>query len=872
MKKRGCLVFALCAMAGALTLSCADDSGNSKPKTNKPEITVDPAFLTMNVNDSRTVNVEYEAKMDLVATSSDDTCVKVDNGLSKDLTTNGEGKVSFTATAARADCSAKITVEDKEDSRIFNNVEVTVVPEGTAIPVLTLSPSSMELAAGGSANLVATLTVDSAPKANDTLTVTSTNPACITVPATVTTSAEGKADIQVTAAEAGDCNATVNVKPSLGESKGIPVTVLKKGEEPEPPAAAGTLAYDKNSVTIAPEATGSVMLSYVDGEGNGIGNVTVNFSYTNESCVKTSVNKKSPLGADGTLNITITPNGSDCNTDMTATVKGPDGDITATVAIAVTNKTKFVYDLDVQINNAKKFDKIGYVAYAQRAESCDDMKASGLMQVVKAIMPDEDSEANGSFPSLHKFAKIDGDTETYKSVVAFGKGNQQGDVLALNCKDVSVADDNNTVVLELEPVPTNIIGKYDLTTNFDLTSGFEKTACTGDTYQNKGICVPAVENMKPGDWVKFVTNFCKEPLITLLEFAWSNTIDRLINLKNKDGSDALPDWLKGVLGTGTKTVALAALEPYLDGLLGETGDWYKILKIVGDDIEDLTTNMQLYGTLDVAEADGTIVKKATEEYKELQYQWSYKKDGEEQKNCIVNPYGKAKCRKAVRLSAANKLNMSGEWNGTITLGEENDLLDINSHSLDFRWASMLFVAVFGSILPEALDYKANDGTYIKAFLNKVLFGALVTAYNNDPNHTVKVEAEAGKECEAFLEVVIRLVKPEMDGTMLNIARSLSNMACADNLIGKLDTLLLEQLDKFQATTQNALNLSSKACTLYDEGTINYTKIGEPEPEMYTANDVLDQKKKTTRCTWDVDFSINDKPVTLKGIYHATRQP
>jgi hypothetical protein len=66
--------------------------------------------------------------------------------------------------------------------------------------------------------------------------------------------------------------------------------------------------------------------------------------------------------------------------------------------------------------------------------------------------------------------------------------------------------------------------------------------------------------------------------------------------------------------------------------------------------------------------------------------------------------------------------------------------------------------------------------------------------------------------------------------------------------------------------------SSKGCSLYDEGTINYTSFGKPDEPVVTAGSVFgSDKKKTDRCTWDTQLVIGGKSVSPKGIFHAVRQ-
>ena len=908
-------------MMGAFAYTgCADDSGNSAPEQQTPEetinLTVNPNTLTLVKGADGSFEVEYKANAEVSINTSDNNCVSVKDAKIV-LGDNKKGTVSVTAVGEG--CNANITVASDGQSK---SVAVSVV--GADALFLQLDKTNIALSAPGGDSDSAVVNVTYSKGANGVkhgaLTITNNDSTCVGVPPSKETDDAGKASIDVKALKA-DCSAEVTVSADGNNGKidkKFTVTVAKDGSGPEPSIEIKgdpTLTFDPESDTVAYEkdAEHNFTVLYVDGDKKAIAGAKITLESTNSSCIDIT-GKTSPLtGDDGKVSGTYQIKADNC----TATVKATTPKTSAEMTVVVGEITE--YDAKIALSlNSSRYDAVGYAGYQLMDASCADIgDLSALADLGKSYEDATEDITTSNKPILATFdaKKVD---VIKKSVIGFAKNSSSNSqVLAYGCKDISVADAGQTITVDLLAVPTNIIGKYDLVSNFDLTSGFEKTECNkADSYKNLGICVPAVENMKPGDWVKFVTDFCSEPLITLLEFVWSNTLDRLINMKDDEGNSKLPEWAKSLLGTGTKAMALSALESYLDKLLGSTGDWYKILKEVAPDITDLTTNMQLVGTLDVIEANGTDVTKATEDYKELQYQWSYKAN--EAKNCIANAYGNSKCRKSVALSTKNGLNMSGEWNGKITLSEDaEDMLEINSHALNFKWASMLFVGVFGSILPEALGYTVKEGAYIKGFLSKILFEPIVNAYNADEDHKdTQVNMKAGKECEAFVEAIVRLIV-NLGDTTTGMVQTLAGMACSDNVIGKLDTLLIGDkncdkkcaditdskvkeaceaceaktgeekvacqadyrkshcgvLDTFQASTANGLNFSSKECRLYDEGTINYTMIGKADEPAKSANAIFlpNSKEETDRCTWDVDFKISDKPVNLKGLFHATRQ-
>ncbi|MBQ9818428.1 MAG: hypothetical protein IJM59_13325 [Proteobacteria bacterium] len=670
-----------------------------------------------------------------------------------------------------------------------------------------------------------------------------------------------------------------------------------------------SLAFEKASDSAEKDDEKSFKLTYLNADTTPVDGAFIQLSSSDDTCIMVDASAKT--GNDGAAEGRYKVKKDNCTAKITA--KTPLASATMTITVGQAEMTE--YDTQISLSlDSKRYDSVGYVAYMLTTDACENMDDAKIVSYLGANYNkfDDSTEeiTTSKKPELVTFDAKDVDVKM-KSVLVYAKNKSTDkDILALGCKDISAADAGKVVKVDMEAIPSNIEGKYDLVSNFDLVnSGFEKTPCNAaKTYKNSGICVPAIEDMKPGDWVTFITDLYREPLMTILEYAWSNIYLRVVDIMDSD----LPPAIKSRLSD--KDFNLGTVEPYLEPLLGKNGEWYNILSILAADGDDLTLNMQLAGKIEVLEADDITVNKAKADYSELQYQWSYKAN--EAKNCIANAYGKSKCRKSINLTK-NDLDMSGEWNGSITLSDyAEDKLRINDVE-NFKWASMLYVATFGTMLSEGLDYKVNKDQYMKAFLTRVLYEPVVKAYNADPkNANSKVTVTNGKECEAFVEASVRLLTADM-GLPGGLFQAMGTGVCNKKEIGEPDTLLIgdkycnmkcadiaDQKVKeacedceaktgdekiaclaaykkehcgvlyfFQSLAENPMTLSSKQCLLYDEGTVNYTSIGKPDEPVKMAGEIFapESKETTNRCVWDNQLAIDGMSVSPRGIFHAVRQ-
>ena len=307
-------------------------------------------------------------------------------------------------------------------------------------------------------------------------------------------------------------------------------------------------------------------------------------------------------------------------------------------------------------------------------------------------------------------------------------------------------------------------------------------------------------------------------------------------------------------------------------------------------------------------------------YTELHYQWSYIEKGKSaiegcKGNAYAMPFDKNKnprCRRALLLSDNS---LTGTFNGSIKeidSTQADGLLTIDPHSLNFKWASILFAAIFGSsgILDSAVKgydvQKDKNGKdlYIGSFLSNLVFEPVIGAYkkklesgtydttkdcyniqNNDGEIVCwkKLSQPVSKPCYQFLEAIIYLVKPDISASWVSAGIEFAgNYACEQGL-SQLDTLVFEQLDKFQSSLESAFTLDSKGdCNIYSGGETSYVNIGKGD-DLFTSAKAIIAGLKTNRCEWNLQLMKDQKnddgtttkvPATdepIRGFFHATRK-
>lgn len=884
MKNRKSLVFALCAMVGMAGLTACGDDGNKTPEESKVgTLYVGPESMQLNQGDEGEIMASYlENSVLNVATDSKD-CVSV---VADEVNTGSTGKTTIKITAAGSGCDANITVSVDGYKK---TVAVQVVDN--SLPKLKIVKNTVELDAGGQETVTAQYisTSDISVVANKALQLSSSNASCVKVDSSVTTDADGLADIVLTAADdaAPGCSSFITVKPPKGASQNITATVAEAGE----PEIVGTpvLSFSPASITTdyVEKDKKDFTVTFKDGSSKGIKGQKITFAVDDSTCVKLS-NTSKRTGDNGTADNAILILKDGCTANVTAKASNAGKDYEATLPVTVGGITEYGLKLALKYENESRFAGIGYTAYKTLQESCSEIqsKYKSYEDYLKSTNNDNDGSddavsGNTSNWILSTFEVEDIDVELDKAIIAWGAVDGFGDATAVGCVDVSSANANQTVIVELDALPLDIRGKYEIIANFDLTSAFPKS-------QNS---LPPVEDMKAGDWVGFVVDLFKEPVEMLLDFVWANTVSRLKAVSSDN--NIVKGIINFITSDSTKQLAVKSLKPliekYLNGEKEGQQSWYQILKTISGDVEELVRNMQFNGYFNITEVDANDknqITVATEEFKNLEYQWNFVPAGGT-KNCIKDAYAKAgSCRTQMNLGGKVEA-ISGSWTGSVSDGEGVDgLLKINSHPLTFKWATILYSAVFGEILPRAIGYSdskyvskqgADGYRYITAFLNALVFQPIAKYYGQEKAGKPKDNGEdtypslsiegADKDCQRFIEALVYLIYSDASSAA-GVISVIADLACGNQALGQLDTLVEKSLANLESSTENVVNLSGDQCVLYSEGQLQYQKLGKPDQEFYSAYEVVQGGKQSMRCNWQITLpdSISQNPI--KGLFHG----
>ncbi len=891
MKKRNEIVFALCAIACAAGFyACSDDSGKvsgqniEEPGPEKPEpgvkakLSAEPATFSFYNGDVKDVALTGEPNANVSVRNNADTCGNV----VENIKIGNDGKATLRVEAiGEAGCSGRIDLSDGNSSYIIN---YNVLSKDT--PILSANPTSITLDPDAVGSFEVSYMLDGVGQ-DGSFTLVSSNETCVGLDKKDYNFVDGKAEVAVHA-DGENCNAGITVSGPNNSQQIVNVTVN-----------AAPVVQETYSLSIAPasltipyaaNATGDYRIEYVNSKGEGVGNAELTLSLDNNACVSLSA-ESITTGGDGSYAGKVFVVGSDCNAKLTVT---DDAGNTASMNITVTSQTE--YDVKVAAKyDSSKFETIEHVSVFLNNFSCSEFNADDI-QSYKNKTPKKANERNSSKPILTTFNLTKVPVAT-PSVLVTGKpsADPNAPVLAYGCKDISLADQDTTVTVDMIGIPADIKGTYDVVSNFDLTSGFTKPSAK--EYNIAQYTMPMVEDMSAGAWVQFVVDFCKKPVDSLLAFIWSNTLDRLKTI------DGMPGWVtEYILGSG-KTLALPMLKPIIEKYLNEYG-WYTTLTTISPDVADLTTNMQLTGTFKIDNVSGNVISDVAETFGNLEYQWSLKQPGEAGCLTATDHYVSDKCR--MNLPLGNNA-ISGTWSGNADYDGSagNDgLLTIDKHSVSFKWASILFTAVFGSILPTALDYELETGSsnkplYIKSFLNVVVFKPLIEYYVN--NRSGQPMGDDGKTypplkqteiCNKGIETLVYLVYADVGNNDFGASAIgvVTNYACGESGVGKLDDLVLGALDGIQASSDNTFKLYSNECPMYNGGTLQYQAFGEADDPIHTANDIANGSS-TKRCQWDIDVTMKekvkdengndvlddagkptyqDKHIDVKGFFHANR--
>ena len=880
MKKRSGIVFALCAVLGAAGfMACSDDSGKS---SDVPAVALkaDPTSISFYKGDSKTINLTGTPSVNVKIENNGPECISVGDKVTLDST----GSASVNVAAVGDNCAATLSIKDDSSTA---TVSVTVLSEDA--PAFNVTPMQISMNSGEKQNISATYKDKAGAAHEGNIKAVSTDPNCVYVQ-NLFAFENGEATIEIEA-KGSECSANINLTGPANELASVQVTVAKDDEELPPVEGDNVIEFDQDTLTIAyADGSGQYTLRYSDDKGNMLGDKKLNVSIgPDNSCVKLDGGKKITTKADGSYTGSITVVSADCTAELTAT----DGKAVAKLPITVTSQTE--YDVKVAAKyDSPKYDTIESVSVYLGNGSCDNITVDTIQAFAKGNDAEEERGVDGIEPLLTTFS-LEEVSVNVPTVIVTASASASGPVTAFGCSPISIANQNDTVTVDMQAVPPSIIGNYEVVSNIDISSAFTKQAHDKLVY---------VEEMNAGDWVNFVVNFFDKPLDTLLDFIWVNSLDRLAMIKNDKGEQVIPDFVINVLlGDTGKALVHDNVMPLLKNYLDEQG-WYKIITTISPDIKDLVTNMQFYGTpalqggihVTKTKDGGLTVEAADQIYSYLQYQLSLKgKDGASF-NCDANAYGKeGSCRVNMKLKDKHlDGTITGNWTGKISYDDiKGDILTIEPHNLEFKWATILYAAVFGEILPKALGYdqteSVKNGLYIKAFLEKVLFDTIVKVYEDgraeynskngcqcdssgacknpdDDSVACRSVIKNTASCERFIEALVYLIYPNAS-TQISLITMAAGYACGEQGIGQLETLVGKSLAKVQAGT---FKIQSKdPCSLYDEGTIEYQHFGIKDAQAHTAYDVFKagSKIESTRCTWD--FNLNET-FDAYGLFHAYR--
>lgn len=946
MVNRKSLVFALCATASIIGLAgCSDDSGSSSEKPSGNEsLVVNPTSVQLSKGQELPVTVLHSAAS-ITATSNDESCVTA----TVVNESTGVSKVNI-KTAATQSCIT--SVEIKGDSKT-ESVAAAVV---FGAPILNVTPQTINAKVGDAKRATAEYTKDGDALADKTLTLSLSSTDCVTLASNeVTTNDQGKAHIDITAGDTA-CKTTLTITPPDKDVKAKTVEIKVTDDSTDTPIEVdgGTLEFynlkpaaGPVKIQIEKGKTPKFMVRLLDGNSAPISSQTIIFTTSdNDNCISV-VKQKDRTRDDGTVENSIETlvGGIDgCKANINISTNIPKvNTLVANVEVLPTT----VYDMDVTmtLQSAKVAAKIGYAQAAFiPGQTCEELepklnewkdfiKKSGVRGEVNAENIDSSGDPLAKFDT---FVEVDV-TDGKSAVIGYASATNGSPILAYKCVDFDRM--KPIVTLDLDTLPIDLKGEYDVVANFDLTSGFQKTENFNTHTKLAPYNMPVAEKMLAGDWVDWVVALFNDPVFALYNFIWANSMDRLNAFKGKN--EILDLILKVVNNNGAFSLGYTYLKPLLEDYLkskdANKQSWYDILVMVGPDVSDLVDNMQLTGTMNypsqTPDGDKFLYSNATENYANLHYQWSYKSTtAAKPSGCVPDAYVKEfdsakypRCRRELKLSDQS---ITSTFNGKVS--EINDgladgALSIDPHGLNFRWASILFATVFGSggILHSAIpNYEIvktkKDGKeteqYIGSFLSNIVFKPIIKSYNKKIHAGVKDEAkkcynvtspddgktvcwpelqyEDDNACYALLEAIVYMIYPNVDSKVIGIIPIIGDFAC-DQGLSKLDELVFEQLDRFQANSKESFTLKTSGdCDIYSEGTTSYQNIGKGDSQFYTAAEIVGGKT-TNRCELNLQLigyvDAKDKdgniikdekgnPVQtketvadIKGFFHATRK-
>ena len=900
MVNRKSLVFALCATASIIGLAgCSDDSGSSSEKPSGNEsLVVNPTSVQLSKGQELPVTVLHSAAS-ITATSNDESCVTAT--VVNDST--GVSKVNIKTVATQ---SCATTVEIKGDSKT-ESVAAAVV---FGAPILNVTPQTINAKVGDAKRATAEYTKDGDALADKTLTLSLSSTDCVTLASNeVTTNDQGKAHIDITAGNKA-CETTLTITPPDNgvKAKTVEIKVTEDGtvvddgkgvlEFFDPKSTEKEINFTLNGGTTSKNFS----VRYFNSESKDvIADAKLIFTTEgDEDCIKVSKGKTIYTNEAGIASnaVTFITKGIDgCDASVAITTENTDVDALK-VKVHVDAIEDYRMKVVMNVDKSSTAAKIGYAQAAfMRGANCNELSDySNWIQSIEAL---DDNFASAD--SIDASGKPLGEvlfnavpvlsTEEKAAVIAYAtSGAESKDIIAYGCYDLESRLEGE-VSVDMTAVPINIKGEYDIISNFDISSAYTK---------DKHPELPAVEDMNAGDWVDWIVNLFDNPVKALYDFIWVNSIVRLGDI------EGVPDWAKNfILGPATKGLVWDLFSKELLTYLNTQG-WYKIIIAVAPDIKDLTTNMQFKGTMAVetTDASGLKITKATQTYNELQYRWSYniQTNNDCLKGDVFTEPGTCRMSMPLDKAAHATATLTGDWTGKVTNGDVISTLDIDEHELTMKWATILYNAIFGEIMPKVLGYdkpaSANlqKGRLTSAFLEKVLFDTVAQAYTNSieefnkknactcemvdkdtekctsaSNNTCRYKLKSTQSCERFIESIVYYAYAEASKYASTI-QTVASLACSDKGLGQLDDLVVKSLDKVQAGKFTIATNPENPCNLFDDGASSYQRIGDITAETtvkkYNVYDVITSQVDTKRCRWNFDLTKN---YTAIGLFHATRK-
>lgn len=746
---------------------------------------------------------------------------------------------------------------------------------------MTVAPASLSLDGGDSGELSVTYKKNASGIAGATIKALSSNVQCFTVDddtKEVFTNSDGIAKVTVHAKNVSDaCSGEVEIIDGNDKvaTRKVSVSVTPKGGN-----GGGTVTGDPTLTLIDPasgaltlnaiNATGNITVEYRNSKGEVQKDVVLVASSSKETCVRPTYGDV-PTEGNGQATLPIKAVGTNCNSTVSLSV----GDLSVDVLVTVGEPDEYAIRLEVNYLNegsndpsviGMRHDSVDAVNYGIIADPCpsdlDIIDNPPSLGSPRATVRDFRLENPFFNVKNLELSKAKGEV----SIVAYAV-DKGGNNIAAGCVGgISSDKAGQTIKLNMHEAPITFDEEYDVTANFDLFSSFEKTS---DNYK--------AENMKAGDWVQFIIAFCDAPFNTLFDFIWDNSISRLADVEAIKNIGWIHDL---IAGDGTRDLARGALNDALKPTL-EAQTWYRVINQVAPDISDLASNLQLRGTFKPGTYANHEMQNMQISFDQLQYQWSLEFVGQE--GCIDSAYGDSQCRRRMPLTKKGGKTIAGTCNPTVELSTQPGIdgyITFQVSDLTFKWATILYTAIFGEILPLALDYSNSsaltDGLYIKAFLEKILFTPVVNYYvNNKQGQDTGKPKDDGTRvyyptlgsteyCEKFVESLVYMIYADLAGWSSTI-QTAAGMVCSKGVIGQLDTLLVGAFDKIQADTSQGLVMKTADCPLYSSENV-FTQFGKPDSgaSIPSAHDVFDKNKSTTRCKLDVGVGS----FKFDGLFHA----